>query len=59
MVEEVLPGVPYHLLLFTAPRALRKCFLFARRLYGDLCRVAYAATRDFLGKQAIRPEVPY
>ena len=26
---------------------LRKAFLFKRELYGELCRVAYSATRDF------------
>jgi hypothetical protein len=48
MVEEVLPVVPYRQIVFTIPRRLRKFFLFNRSLYGDLCRAAYAATRDFL-----------
>ncbi len=48
MVEEVLPVVPYRQIVFTIPRRLRKFFLFDRSLYGDLCRAAYAATRDFL-----------
>ena len=48
MVEEVLPRVPYRQLVFTIPRRLRKYFHFDRSLYGDLCRAAYAATRDFL-----------
>src|SRR6266540_6286342 len=52
MVEEVLPIVPYRQLVFTIPRNLRKPFLFDRSLYGDLCRVAYASTRDFLRSQA-------
>jgi hypothetical protein len=52
MVEEVLPLVPYRQLVFTIPIALRKAFLFDRSLYGDLCRVAYAATRDFLRSKA-------
>jgi hypothetical protein len=52
MVEEVLPRVPYRQLVFTIPIALRKAFLFDRSLYGDLCRVAYAATRDFMRSQA-------
>jgi len=51
MVEEVLPVVPYRQLVFTIPRRLRKYFLFDRSLYGDLCRAAYASTRDFLRKQ--------
>ena len=48
MVEEVLPHVPYVQLIFTIPKILRKSFLFDRKLYGDLSRVAYAATREFL-----------
>jgi hypothetical protein len=48
MVEEVLPRVPYRQLVFTIPRRLRKFFLFTRSLYGELCRAAYGATRDFL-----------
>lgn len=48
MVEEVLPRVPYRQVVFTIPRRLRKYFLFDRALYGDLCRAAYKATRDFL-----------
>jgi len=52
MVEEVLPVVPYRQLVFTIPRRLRKYFLFDRSLYGDLCRAAYAGTRDFLRQKA-------
>jgi transposase-like zinc-binding protein/putative transposase len=52
MVEEVLPRVPYRQLVFTIPRRLRKYFLFDRSLYGDLCRAAYASTRDYLRKLA-------
>jgi hypothetical protein len=48
MVEEVLPLVPYRQLVFTIPVALRKSFLFDRSLFGDLCRVAYACTGDFM-----------
>ena len=48
MVEEVLPLVPYRQLVFTIPVTLRKAFLFDRSPYGELCRVAYAATRDFM-----------
>lgn len=51
MVEEVLSVVPYRQLVFTSPRRLRKCSLFDRSLYGDLCRAACASTRDFLRKQ--------
>ena len=40
--------VPYRQLVFTIPRRFRKFFLFDRSLYGELCRAAYAATRDFL-----------
>jgi hypothetical protein len=46
-VERVLPDVPYVQLVFTIPRILRKAFLFRRELYGELSRVAFAATRDF------------
>jgi hypothetical protein len=52
MVEEVLPRVPYRQLVFTIPRRLRKFFLFDRSLYGDLCRAAYAVTRDHLRQLA-------
>jgi hypothetical protein len=52
MVEEVLPLVPYRQLVFTIPVALRKAFLFDRSLFGDLCRVAYASTRDFMRSRA-------
>ena len=52
MVQEVLPVVPYRQLVFTIPRRLRKYFLFDRSLYGDLCRVAYAATVDGMRQQA-------
>jgi len=52
MVEEVLPFAPYRQLVFTIPLALRKAFLFDRTLYGDLCRVAYASTRDYLREHA-------
>jgi hypothetical protein len=47
MAEEVLPDVPYVQLVFTIPKLLRKHFLFDRSLYGELSRVAYAATREF------------
>jgi hypothetical protein len=52
MVEEVLPLVPYRQLVFTIPVTLRKSFLFDRSLYGELCRVAYASTRDFMRERA-------
>ncbi|MFQ5505402.1 MAG: transposase zinc-binding domain-containing protein [Planctomycetota bacterium] len=52
MVEEVLPVVDYRQLVFTIPRRLRKFFLFDRSLYGDLCRSAYASTREYLRRQA-------
>jgi len=48
MVREVLPDVRYVQLVFTIPKMLRKAFIFDRRLYGDLCRAAYEATRKFL-----------
>ena len=48
MVEEVLPDVPYAQIVYTMPKILRKAFLFRRELYGELCRAAYSATRDFL-----------
>jgi hypothetical protein len=52
MVQEVLPRVSYRQLVFTIPVALRRSFLFDRSLYGELCRVAYASTRDFMGERA-------
>ena len=52
MVEEVLPLVPYRQIVVTMPIALRKPFLFDRSLYGDLCRVVYASTRDYMRKHA-------
>ena len=51
MVEEVLPDVAYVGLVFTIPKMLRKAFLFERKLYGELCRAAYAATRKFFEVQ--------
>ena len=51
MVEEVLPDVPYVQLVFTIPKMLRRHFLFDRSLYGELSRLAYAATRDFFEEQ--------
>ena len=51
MVEEVLPDVPYVQLVFTIPKILRKGFLFRRKLYGEHCRAAYAATRKFFAAQ--------
>ena len=52
MVEEVLPLVPYRQLAATIPIALRRAFLFDRSLYGDLCRVVYASTRDYMREHA-------
>lgn len=46
------PFFCYRQLVFTIPRRLRKFFLFDRSLYGDLCRAAYASTRDYLRRQA-------
>ena len=54
MVGEVLPLVPYRQLVFTIPRNLRLSFLRDRSHYGDLCRMAYASTRDFLRERAPR-----
>jgi hypothetical protein len=51
MVTEVLPDVPYLQIVFTIPKILRKHFLFDRALYGELARVAYAATREFFAAQ--------
>jgi hypothetical protein len=48
MAGEVLPAVPYAGLVFTIPKMLRLYFLWDRSLYSDLCREAYAATREFL-----------
>ena len=48
LVEEVLPDTPYSQIVYTIPKMLRKAFLFRRDLYGELCRVAYASTREFL-----------
>jgi hypothetical protein len=52
MVTEVLPIVPYRQLVFTIPRNLRRPFLFDRSLYGELSRIAYSSTRDFLRREA-------
>jgi len=51
MVEEVLPDVPYVQLVFTIPKMLRPPLLWDRKLYGDLCRSAYAATKKFFEAQ--------
>ena len=51
MVREVLPDVPYVQLVFTIPKMLRQAFLFERKLYGELCRAAYAATRELFHAQ--------
>lgn len=51
MVEEVLPDVPYAQLVFTIPKMLRPSFLWDRKLYGDLCRSAYVATKTFFARQ--------
>ena len=51
MVTEVLPDVPYLQIVFTLPKILRKHFLFDRALYGELSRVAYAATREFFASK--------
>jgi len=48
MVAEVLPLAPYTQLVFTIPKILRKAFLYRRELYGELCKVAYLSTREFL-----------
>jgi hypothetical protein len=60
MVEEVLPEVPYVQLVFTIPKILRKAFLFDRSLLGELSRVAYAATKEFLAEHfpALEEPVP-
>jgi hypothetical protein len=55
MVDFVLPRVPYRQLVFTIPVALRNGFLRDRALYGELCRVAYSATRDYLRERAPHP----
>jgi hypothetical protein len=55
MVEFVLPLVPYRQLVFTIPVALRKAFLLDRSLYGELCRVAYASTRDYMRERGPLP----
>ena len=47
MVTEVLPDIPYLQMVLTIPKMLRKHFLFERALYGELAKVAYAATREF------------
>jgi hypothetical protein len=62
MVEEVLPEVPYVPLVFTIPKILRPAFLFDRKLYGDLCRTAYAVVRAFLEERCGGPpnlELPW
>ncbi len=54
-IEFVLPRVPYRQLVITIPVALRKSFLRDRSLYGGLCRVAYASTRETLRDRAPHP----
>jgi len=58
MVEEVLPAVAYAQLVFTIPKMLRPAFLWDRKLYGDLCPSAYAATRTFFEAQFPSLEKP-
>ena len=58
MVTEVLPDVPYLQIVFTLPKMLRKHFLFERALYGELAKVAYAATREFFAAQFPSIEKP-
>ena len=58
MVEGVLPDVAYAQLVFTIPKMLRPAFLWDRKLYGDLCRSAYAATRTFFEAQFPSLEKP-
>ena len=56
MVEEVLPqDIPYTQLVFTIQKLLRKSFFYDRTLYGELAKVAYASTREFLQEA---PEAP-
>ena len=58
MVTEVLPDVPYLQIVFTIPKILRKHFLFGRALYGELAKVAYAATREFFAAHFSTIEKP-
>ena len=58
MVTEVLPDIPYLQMVFTIPKMLRKHFLFERALYGELARVAYAATREFFAAHFSTIEKP-
>ena len=63
LTEEVLPDVPYVQLVFTIPKILRKAFPLSektprRELYGELCRAAYRATRDFFREQYPRLHEP-
>ncbi len=58
MVEEVLPEVPYAPLVFTIPKMLRPYFKFEHGLYGDLCRAAYQAIREFLEQHFVHLESP-
>ena len=37
--------------MLTIPKMLRPSFLWDRKLYGDLCRCAYAATKKFFARQ--------
>lgn len=55
VTEEVLPDLPYRMVVFTIPRSLRRIFMRERELLGDLSRVAYESTREFLRAQF--PEV--
>ena len=52
MLAEVMPDTAYTQLVFTIPKILRKAFLYRRELYGELCKVAYASTRDFFAAPA-------
>ena len=58
MVTEVLPDIPYLQMVFTIPKMLRKHFLFDRALYGELAKVAYAATREFFAAHFSTIEKP-
>ena len=48
----------YAQLVFTIPKMLRPAFLWDRKLYGDLCPSAYAATRTFFEAQFPSLEKP-
>ena len=60
MITTVLPELPFRMKVYTVPKCLRGIFLRERPLLGDLCRVAYDVTAEFLATHFPGVEgVPY